>query len=72
MAGEEKLYWKILSQFTATGTNPGYHVGTALQNKEQIPANRLAYDRVTENAETSDIEKRRRRLKSHCVFATRA
>jgi len=56
----QEVVWKSLSQITATLANTEYHVATAWQNNEPIPADRLVYNGVSGNPEASDIQKRRR------------
>ncbi len=58
--GQEKLYWKSLSQFTATVANTEYHVTTAWQNNG-----------VSGNSEASDVQNAAA-LMGVCVFPTRA
>ena len=71
MAGDKKLYWKSLSQFTATVANTEYHVATAWQNNEPIPADRLVYNGVS-GIQKPPTSKNAADMKGICVFTAHA
>jgi len=43
MAGNKKLYWKLLSQFAATQGDAAQQIGTALKANDHVLAERLAH-----------------------------